>query len=70
MFKDETTNEEKLTRCGACGEWQQNPAFYSQKEQDEAELIHCGCEENEERRYVTRDMAIDAGDLSLEGQIY
>jgi len=60
--------KEKLQRCGACGEFQQNPAFYSQEEQDNVELIHCGCEGEEEPRYVTRDMAIDAGDLSLEGQ--
>lgn len=61
--------KDKLTRCGACGAWQQDPRLYTQKEQDEAELVHCGCEK-EEVRYVTRDMAIDAGDLSLEGRIY
>ena len=58
----------KLTRCGACGSFQADPSFYSQKEQDEAELVHCGCENESERHQVTRDMAIDAGDLSLEGQ--
>lgn len=62
--------KEKLTRCGSCGAFQIDPALYSKEEQDNAELIHCGCEGNEEPRYVTRDMAIDAGDLSLEGSIY
>ena len=61
---------EKLQRCGACGEFMDNPSLYSQKEQDEAELIHCGCEAEEEPKIVTRDMAIDAGDPSLEGQTY
>jgi hypothetical protein len=58
----------ELTRCGACGEWQCDPAQYTEDEQNKAELIHCGCElEEQEQRYVTRDMAIDAGDRSLEG---
>ena len=61
---------DKLTRCGACGAWQQNPAYYSLQEQETAELVHCGCENEQEPRRVTRDMAIDAGDLSLEGSIY
>ena len=60
----------KLTRCGNCGDWQQDPELYSEQEQNEAELIHCGCENIKEVQYVTRDMAIDAGDLSLEGTIY
>ena len=59
----------KLYRCGACGEWQQNPALFSEEEQKNFELTHCGCEQEEER-FVTRDMAIDAGDLDLEGQRY
>jgi hypothetical protein len=60
----------KLERCGACGAFQSDPIEYTQEEQDSAELIHCGCENYQEQRYVTRDMAIDAGDLSLEGQLY
>lgn len=60
--------EEKLTRCGACGDWQQDPKLFTEEEQNNAELIHCGCENANEIRYITRDMAIDAGDLSLEGQ--
>jgi len=59
-----------LQRCGACGAWQQDPSLFSQEEQNMPELIHCGCENEEEIRYVSRDMAIDAGDLSLEGQRY
>jgi hypothetical protein len=58
----------KLERCGACGAFQSDPEEYTEEEQDNAELVHCGCER--ERQYVTRDMAIDAGDLSLEGTIY
>ena len=57
-----------LQRCGACGDFQSDPTHYTKTEQDSAELIHCGCEQEEEPRYVSRDMAIDAGDLSLEGQ--
>lgn len=64
---------EKLTRCGMCGDFQKDPKLYSQKEQDEAELVYCdSCtvdKQNQERQYITRDMAIDAGDLSLEGQL-
>ncbi len=59
----------KLERCGMCGAFQSDPEEYTEEEQNNAELVHCGCEQ-EEQRYVTRDMAIDAGDLSLEGQRY
>jgi len=62
--------ETKLERCGDCGEFQDNPKFYTKKQQDNYQLIHCGCILQQEQRFVTRDMAIDAGDLSLEGQIY
>lgn len=60
----------KLTRCGACGDFQQDPRLYSEQEQLDAELVHCGCEGEGEPQRITRDMAIDAGDMSLEGQIY
>lgn len=60
----------KLERCGACGAFQSDPKEYTEEEQNNAELVHCGCEQEEEQRYVTRDMAIDAGDLSLEGSRY
>jgi len=39
--------KEKLTRCGACGAWQQDPKSYTKKEQDGCELVHCGCEQEE-----------------------
>ena len=47
----------------ACKTWQE----------DKAELVHGNCcvhEQNQQRQtiIVTRDMAIDAGDMSLEGQ--
>lgn len=61
--------KEKLERCGWCGAFQSDPSFYTNEEQQNAELMDCGCHQ-EEVHYVTRDMAIDAGDLSLEGQIY
>lgn len=59
----------KLERCGWCGAFQTNPAEYTQEEQDNAELTSCGCHV-EEQRYITHDMAIDAGDMRLEGQPY
>jgi hypothetical protein len=63
-----------MKACGACGcpilekgetleciPVDYNPSKY--------ELDHCGCENYQENRMqVTRDMAIDACDLSLEGQ--
>ena len=66
------TDKIKPTRCGACGDFTNlsldEIKLCSKEELDGAELVHCGCENQEEARYVTRDMAIDAGDLSLEGQ--
>ena len=51
----------ELTRCGACGAFQQDPSSFSDKERDEAELVHCGCENQEES---LRDQEI-AGNVSL-----
>lgn len=59
----------KLERCGWCGAFQSDPSQYTEEEQNNAELTSCGCHVEEQQRYVTRDMAIDAGDLSLEGQL-
>jgi hypothetical protein len=74
MIKDNTE------RCGFCGRFFNGINFLTLEEIKEAtdrELNNCplgycpdaGAEshEEEEARYVTRDMAIDAGDLSLEG---
>lgn len=58
-----------LQRCGSCGSWQSDPSGYTDDEVADPELIHCGCEEDTGPKYVTHDMAVDAGDLSLEGQI-
>lgn len=58
----------KLERCGACGDWSADQRLYTQEEQDNVELIHCGCEGLEEQHYITKDMAIDAGDPDLEGK--
>lgn len=66
-------------RCGWCGEccdkdgnvieWPEDKTGY-----DEAEKVHGECciheQMEKETRRVTRDMAIDAGDPSLEGQLY
>ena len=62
-----------MRACGACGSpilekgetvddipVDYNPNYY--------ELDHCGCENVNNMMQVTRDMAIDACDLSLEGQ--
>lgn len=59
--------KEKLTRCGNCGAWQQDPKFYTQQEQDSAELVHCGCEKEESYQPTTQELA-DAGIISLDSQ--
>lgn len=58
---------EKLTRCGACGDWQQNPSLYSKEEQDNAELVHCGCEETKPYEPTTQEL-VEAGIISLDSQ--
>jgi hypothetical protein len=68
-------------RCGWCGQPTDkdgNPLdieickLITEEQLNSAELVHgyCCLAEQEEKRYitVTRDMAIDAGDLSLEGE--
>lgn len=60
---------EKLTRCGACGAFQQDPQFFSAQEQENPEIVDCGCRANEVQ-YITRDMAIDAGYPEMEGERY
>jgi hypothetical protein len=60
----------KLERCVACGAYSADPELYPQNEQDHPELTDCGCQDIAEIMYVTHDMAIDAGDMSLEGQRY
>ena len=67
-------------RCGWCGHPTDEKGYRLQHWTDEtwieekAELVEgmCCIEEqySEPQQYVTRDMAIDAGDLSLEGQPY
>jgi len=75
----------KLERCGFCGQYFKGDHLLtikelkkiSQKELDKAPAGYCPNaqgeyeEQNPEpQRYVTRDMAIDAEDPSLEGQPY
>lgn len=65
-------------RCGYCGQPTDkdgNPLDLEDCktwQEDKAELVHGMCCVNEQNQrqtiIVTRDMAIDAGDLSLEGQ--
>jgi hypothetical protein len=64
--------KQKLERCGACGAFQSDPREYTEEEQANAELMQCcpGNYDDYTPRYVTRDMAIDAGDVSLEGSAY
>jgi len=52
---DLMTDKIKPTRCGACGDFT-NPSLdelklCSKEELDGAELVHCGCENQEEDRY-------------------
>ena len=43
--------KEKLMRCGMCGEWLSNPEFYTEEEQEKAELTYCSqCQFQEEER--------------------
>ena len=57
-----TDKDGELLDLEACKTWQE----------DKAELVHGNCcvhEQNQRQTIiVTRDMAIDAGDMSLEGQ--
>ena len=63
-----------MKACGACG----SPILENNETVEDIpvdynpnnyELDHCGCENmRENMMQVTRDMAIDACDLSLEGQ--
>lgn len=44
--------KEELKRCGACGDFVNISSLrelqeYTQKEQQNAELVHCGCENQE-----------------------
>ena len=61
--------KKKFQICGRSGNPQQDPSLYSEEEQKKAELVDCGCGQEQEQHRVTRDMAIDAGDLSLEGTL-
>ena len=71
----------KCYRCGYCGQPTCERGFVLSLEYinnmnvdwDKAELTHGECcaaqqEHENQRQIVTRDMAIDAGDPSLEGQ--
>lgn len=74
--------QNKITRCGNCGVWLLNREVLQPtpilnrciadlEKSGEYELDYCDdClnEQSQPKGYVTRDMAIDAQDLSLEGQ--
>lgn len=64
-------------RCGWCGhptDLVGSPIEFIESDiKDDAVLVNGSCCPNGDEdypRYVARDMAIDAGDLSLEGQEY
>lgn len=74
---------EKLERCGFCGSMFRGERLcsadelnaLSEAEINDAPLGYCPNAGYEDSSYqppqrITRDMAIDAGDLSLEGEIY
>jgi len=83
-LKDKTANGTKTVlgvgfyRCGHCGQPTDKDGEPLDLEAcktwqaDKAELVHGNCCVHELRQrqtiIVTRDMAIDAGDMSLEGQ--
>jgi hypothetical protein len=76
--------ETKIERCGFCGRYFRGTEYLEEQEAyakadfehqitplgycPEAEMEQDVHEGTGERRTITRDMAIDAGDLSLEGQ--
>lgn len=82
VLEKQSKAKNEITRCGMCGIWLLNdevlqPTYFTNMHIAELEksgkykLVYCGdClnEQSQPRGYVTRDMAIDAGDLSLEGQ--
>lgn len=80
MSNQEKAPADKIERCGFCGQFFIADRYMTAEELnatdqqtlEAAPLGYCpnaGYEDSEnEQRYVTRDMAIDAGDLSLEGQ--
>jgi len=75
---------EKIERCGFCGSYFRGETYMTADELnttdpkllEKAPAGYCANAQAETYgnqdgpRYVTRDMAIDAGDLSLEGSIY
>jgi hypothetical protein len=83
MEKDKEMSKDKF-RCGYCGHPTDENGFPLEFDEDihiiekdykkegmEVKLVHGKCyHEEQHERYitVTRDMAIDAGDLSLEGE--
>lgn len=74
--KWEDEKEKKIERCGWCGALlnisiEEFEALPEGERNRRTELSDCGCNQQEEHdRYVTRDMAIDAGDINLEGLRY
>jgi hypothetical protein len=74
--------KEKIERCGFCGMYFiGNEYLYAEdlkkidpKELDNAPLGYCpnagNEDESRQEQIITRDMAIDAGGLTLEGQSY
>ncbi len=79
------SEKEILKRCGFCGNWfignefcyEEQLKSFTKEELDSAPLGYCPNAQNEDmaqnpenyHNVITKDMAMDAGDLSLEGQI-
>lgn len=63
--------KEQITRCGGCGEYSSDPRLYTEKELDDCKIDVCpSCQKEANSQVITHDMALDAQDLSLEGQKY
>ena len=63
--------KEPIVRCGGCGEYLSDPRLYTEKELDDCKFGVCdNCQREANSQVITHDMALDAQDLSLEGQRY
>lgn len=67
LYSDRRTHMSAWVKCDICGGMKEVPAF----EGDGVYSTHvCKDPERDEPRYVTREMALDAGDPALEGTVY
>ena len=52
-----------LERCGACGQFMSDITLYTEEEQNNAVLVHCGCENREPFNPTPQEM-YEAGIIS------